>query len=325
MVRGMWVDPRGGSMTFSEWARRWLGSNPAKRARSVERDRQIIRLHLDPPLGHRTLASISPLDVQGVVKRWTAAAMAPNTVRRHYAVLRAILAAAVEAEILGRTPCRGVRLPLVEVRERRELGAGDVERLAFAVPESYRALIYIGAMLGLRWSEAAALRVKHLDLPRRVITVTEGLHETSAGMTVEPPKSAASRRRFTIPVPLAHMLAHHLAARGLSGADPDAFVFVGPHGGPLRYSNFRSRVWAPAVQRAGLTGLGFHDLRRAAATAMVASGVDVRVAQERLGHSDPRLTLAVYAQATTDGDRTAADRLAEYFTVRRTEVGVAEA
>ena len=42
---------------------------------------------------------------------------------------------------------------------------------------------------------------------------------------------------------------------------------------------------------------------------MVRSGVDVKTAQARLGHSDPRMTLAVYAQATTEADRTAAKRL----------------
>jgi hypothetical protein len=37
----------------------------------------------------------------------------------------------------------------------------------------------------------------------------------------------------------------------------------------------------------------------------------VKTAQARLGHSDPRLTLGIYAQATTEGDRTAADLLGE--------------
>lgn len=46
---------------------------------------------------------------------------------------------------------------------------------------------------------------------------------------------------------------------------------------------------------------------------MVAMGVDLRTAQARLDHSDPRLTHAVYAQATSDGDRTTADRLGEHF------------
>ena len=42
---------------------------------------------------------------------------------------------------------------------------------------------------------------------------------------------------------------------------------------------------------------------------MVVEGVDVKTAQARLGHSDPRLTLAIYAQATTEGDRSAAVKL----------------
>ena len=42
---------------------------------------------------------------------------------------------------------------------------------------------------------------------------------------------------------------------------------------------------------------------------MVMEGVDVRTAQARLGHSDPRLTLAIYAQATDEGGRAAADKL----------------
>ncbi len=42
-------------------------------------------------------------------------------------------------------------------------------------------------------------------------------------------------------------------------------------------------------------------------------GVDVKTVQSRLGHSDPRLTLAVYAQATTEADRAAADLLGSRF------------
>jgi integrase len=39
-----------------------------------------------------------------------------------------------------------------------------------------------------------------------------------------------------------------------------------------------------------------------AATALVLERIDMKTAQTRLGHSDPRLTLAVYAQATTEAD-----------------------
>jgi integrase len=91
------------------------------------------------------------------------------------------------------------------------------------------------------------------------------------------------------------------------------FVFAAPGGAPLDYTNWRRRIWKPATERAGLEGLTFHDLRRANATGLVAEGVDVRTAQARLGHSDPRLTLAIYAQATGDADRSAATRIGARF------------
>jgi integrase len=126
---------------------------------------------------------------------------------------------------------------------------------------------------------------------------------------IGPPKSSAARRTVSIPSELAEVLSAHTQSIGLTGADRGALLFPNSAGEPLDYSNWRRRVWEPAVKAAGLEKLGFHDLRRANATAMVAEGVDVKTAQARLGHSDPRLILAVYAQATTEGDRSAAEKL----------------
>jgi integrase len=41
--------------------------------------------------------------------------------------------------------------------------------------------------------------------------------------------------------------------------------------------------------------------------------VDVKTAQDRLGHTDPGITLAIYAQATSEADRAAAEKLGEAF------------
>ena len=173
-------------------------------------------------------------------------------------------------------------------------------------------MVYVGAMLGLRWGECAGLRVGDLDLLARTVTVTGQRTRGRGGRMIEgAPKSQAGRRTLTMPQPLVAMLAAHLRVRRLTAADADQYVFVGSRGRPLQYSGFRQRVWLPACRAIDLPDLGFHDLRRTNATAMVRMGVDVKTAQARLGHSDPRLTLGIYAQATTDGDRAAADRLAD--------------
>lgn len=310
--RGAWVDPRLSDTAFAEWATHWLESDPTKRPKTLATDEWTIRTHLVPTLARTPLGAITPLDVQRLVRDWTTH-YKPSGVRRRYAVLRAILNAAVAADLLGRSPCRGVKLPPLQPTERTQLSAEDVRHLAEAVPVGYRPLVYVGGVLGLRFGECAALRVRSLDTLRSSLSVTESLGEVRGQLVIGPPKSAAGRRTMLVPAPLMEMLSAELARRGITGADLDAFVFAAPAGGPLRYGAFRSRVWLPATAKCGLGGLGFHDLRRAAATAMVALGVDVRTAQSRLGHSDPRLTLGLYAQATREGDRTAADRLGAHF------------
>jgi integrase len=67
------------------------------------------------------------------------------------------------------------------------------------------------------------------------------------------------------------------------------------------------------VANAGLTGASFHDLRGANATTLVAEGVDVKTAQTRPGHADPRTTLSIYARAVPKADRAAADTLGRTF------------
>jgi integrase len=314
--RGTWTDPSAARTPFDEWARLWLGANPGKRPKTLVTDRNIVERHLIPALGGKPLGSIAPADVQRLVAD-LGTRLAPATVRRYYAVLRAILTAAVEADLIGRTPCRGIHLPAIERRERHVLTPDEVRALAAAIPARYRAMILLAVETGLRFEECAALRVGRLSLlgARPSLTVAETAVEAAGRLHFGPPKSSAGRRTMALSKALRDVLAAHLAAEGITGADRQQLVFTGPDGGPLRYSNFRYRVWLPALGAAGLenVGLGFHDLRRASATTMVLGGVDVRTAQHRLGHSDPRLTLGVYAQVTTEADRAAAEAFAGFY------------
>ena len=312
--RGAWIDPRRAQTQVTQLAAQWKTSNPAKRASSLDRDETVLRLHVLPAIGARRIGSVTPIDVQALVNRWVEEGHAPNTVRRHYDVVRAIFNYAVAADWLVRTPCRNVKLPSSEPRQRRQLTASEVAQLADGVGPEYAAMIYVAAVLGLRWGEVAGLRVARLDLLRGTLAVTEQVTRGARGRSeIGPPKSAAARRTMTMPNCLVDLVAEHLPRRDLTAAHPDAFVFVGRDGLPLDYNNWRGRVWLPGCRRAGLDGVGFHDLRRAAATALVAGGVDVKTAQVRLGHSDSRLTLDVYAQATNAGDRAAAKIVGDHF------------
>jgi integrase len=304
--RGSWIDPRQSAISFGEWAKQWQSAGVDKRPKTRAWYSNTVRLHLLPTFGTRPLGSIGPRDVQHFVNR-LAKRYAPTTTSGYYSVLRAILNSAVQADLITRSPCRGINLPSPVAKLRRTVEPDEVHRLAEAIGPSYRAMVFIVAELGLRWGECAGLQVGDLDLLRRSVSVRRNLGEVRGTLIVGEPKTRAGHRTVAASEPLAAELAKHLRKRGFTATDPDAWVFIAPEGGPLRYSLFRRRVWLPAVYAAGLDGLTFHGLRHSAATAWVAAGVDVRTAQHRLGHGTQRLVLELYAHSTTAADRAAAE------------------
>jgi integrase len=313
--RGAWTDPVAGKVSIKRLAQEWLDANPRKRKSSRVRDESILRMHVLPVLGARTLASVTRHDVQALVDGWADQAT-PSTVARQYAVLRAMFTYAEDTARLLRSPCHRIRLPRGHLVERPVLGADELERLAEVLGQDQAPFMWIGAVLGLRWAEAAGLTVDRLDILRRRLTVDRQL---ARGGALEAPKSAGGVRTFACPTWLLAELTALLVRRNLTAADGHALVFVSPDGAPLHYTNWRRRVWVPACAQAGLAGLRFHDLRSLAATALVAVGTDVKTAQTRLGHSSSRMTLDIYARATTAADQTAADKVGIFLRPSRTQ------
>ncbi len=90
-----------------------------------------------------------------------------------------------------------------------------------------------------------------------------------------------------------------LAARAVERGRyaPDELVFGSMRGTPLQPSNFRQRVWDPALRLAGLKGEGyrFHDLRHTCVSRLVAAGADVKLVQAVAGHANPLITLKRYS------------------------------
>lgn len=315
--RGLWIDPSEGEITVARLSDLWLAANPTKRATTKATDEIALRVHELPSLGDLPIKKIKPPHIHSLVSQWSSAS-ARRAVRRQYGTLRALFAFAVECEWLARTPCRAVKLPSVTSTRRHALSPDDVAAIAKATPANYWPMVWLGAVLGLRWSEVAGLRVGRVDFLQRALTVAEALTRDTKGTPVlAQPKSEADCRTLAIPPALADILAEQIARRGLSATDEERFLFETGGGQPLRYSNWRQSIWVPEVRAADQSGAGFHDLRRASATALVARGIDVKTVQARLGHSDARLALQIYAQVVHEVEIKAAAALGDHFLPRQ--------
>ncbi|MBA2282003.1 MAG: site-specific integrase [Acidimicrobiia bacterium] len=231
-------------------------------------------------------------------------------------MLRSIFAAAVDSDLLTRSPVRPRSLGLHVVRRpaRPTLTPDEVRRLADAGPARYRALVLLAGTVGLRWGECVGLRVADVDFLRRRIRVEQTVEEISGHVrVVAATKSEAGKRSFALPEFLVDELAAHLATHR-QGVAPDDLVFLGPKGGILRRT-FEARVFKPAVDAAGLPeNLTFHGLRHVATTLMIANNEHQKVIQHRLGHADPAMSLGVYGHVPDTLDQEAAGRLHWLFT-----------
>ena len=301
--RGEWVDPKLGKTTLGEWAVTVMGARLHTRASTRARDRSYLDSLVLPTFSGFELRRITPADIQAWVSKLVGAAYAAETVHKAHGLLRMILAAAVDSDLLARSPSRGIKLPRIERREMRFLTREELVELLEAVPDRYRLLVKTAAYTGLRFGELAGLRRGECEPFRRTMTVRRGLVEVSGKLHVEEPKTPASRRTVAIPGWLGEELAFHLR-----GQDR-VYVFTAPRGGPLRRSGFRSRVWVPATVRAGLEGLRFHDLRHTHAAWLIEAGEHPKVIQARLGHASISTTLDRYGHLMDGLDEAAAEAL----------------
>ena len=106
-----------------------------------------------------------------------------------------------------------------------------------------------------------------------------------------------THQRREVPVPrfLVDQLAEHMA-----GKQPEDLAFAGIRNHqPLRVSTFRT-AFSAAARAIGVPDLHPHQLRHTAASLAIASGADVKVVQQMLGHASATMTLDTYGHLFED-------------------------
>jgi integrase len=166
---------------------------------------------------------------------------------------------------------------------------------------------------GMRLGEVLALRERHVDLDRGAIEVREALEETKVhGVRFKSTKTEAGHRTITLPTIVIELLREHrrglMETRlklGLGRRGPEDLLFAAAEGNPLRTTAV-SKAWADLASRMGMPEVTFHSLRHTHASQLIAQGIDIVTISKRLGHANPRITLAIYAHLFATDDSKAA-------------------
>lgn len=284
-----WISPDAGRVPLGQWADEWLAAYVGRAASTQARARSALRAHVLPRFAERHLSAITRFDVERMVNEIVAAGRSPATAEKALRTLSAVLGAAVDARLIRDNPCRGVRPPRAASRhEPRFLTPAEVEALAACVEAPYDLLVRFAAYTGLRWGEVAALRVADVDPLRGTVRVARSLERGGA----EKDTKTHGRRVVHLEAALGRELAAHVGAGQLGPTD---HLWTAAQGGPINYTNFRRRVWRPAVLASGLDpALRFHDLRHTCASWLIARGGTARAVMAWMGHSTIKVTFDRY-------------------------------
>jgi integrase len=322
--RGDHVAPQAGRSTFAEYAREWSATKVNVRRSTKVNIAGRLNKWAIPAFGQRPLDSIKPLHARRFVADLADRDLAPSTIRAIVLTTNQVFAQAVEDEMIAKSPFAKVikdGLPSeAGTDEMRFLDAGQVDVLAAAISDRYRAAVYLAAYGGLRAGELWALRVDRIDRPRATVEVVESASE-AGGWHVGPTKTG-KRRTITIPRFLADMLDEHI-----SGYSAGGFVFTAAEGGPVLHHNFKRRHYTKGCIAAGLgamvqdddarrahyEGVRFHDLRHTCASLLIHAGRHLQEVKDYLGHSTIKVTSDRYAHIYPQARAAMADALDATF------------
>lgn len=300
---GNYIDPSSQRVTVGELGAEWLARQTHLKPSTLRTVKSAWANHVEPKWATWSVGDVSRTDVS----TWVSALSKTHsytTVTRCLGVLSGIMDSAVDDRRIPSNPASKVKnIPQRSKGRDIFLTARQVEDLANAAGE-HRTLVLSMAYSGLRWGEITGLRVRHLDLEKRRITVEE--NAVAVGSKIVTGTTKSHERRI---VPIPRFLVPMLRS-AVEGKADDDLVFSRDDGTHIRRPKTgRSWFWAAIRESGAPEELTPHSLRHTAASMAISAGANVKVVQRMLGHSSAAMTLDRYGHLFPDDLDAVADGL----------------
>lgn len=290
---------------FEEFSSRWL-SDYAKvsvKASTYISYEYLIRFHLNPRFGKQYLNRISAADIQKFIsEKITKERLSPKTVVNILIPLKEMFKHAVAWGFIRRDPTIHVKRPRLETEEMDFFNPEEIRLLLDNVNPDYYPLFLTAIMTGMRRGELLALKWSDIDWNSNLILVKRSIFR---GVFINPKTKISIRRIFMSP-----RLRQELELRRpVVRKSNDELVFPNEKGLPLDPDNLVKREFYPALDRAGLRRIRFHDLRHTFASLLISQGENIKYIQTQLGHASAKTTLDRYGHLMPNLENDAARRL----------------
>ena len=292
---------------FSEVAKDWLGFKKLNiRASTWSCMVGHVQNHFEE-LNSLRVSLITTAVIEKWITRRQEKNMNISTLRKALGTLGQIMAYSVRHKYLDHNPVRDAERPrnqgAIEKKKIKVLTPDELKAFLDAVTtQKYHALFRLAIMSGCRQGELLGLKWPDVDWEANQIRI-ERTFNNQAWYDV---KTAASKRRIDIgPKMMAELRRWKFACM----PNKKNLVFPNESGQPMNHNNMVNRHFNPALKKAGIDRIRFHDLRHTYASLLIEQGENIKYIQSQLGHSTPTVTLNVYAHLMKPENQEAAVRL----------------
>jgi integrase len=230
-----------------------------------------------------------------------------KTLRRILMTVGQIMAYAVRHKYISYNPLRDIERPKNQGKEKnqkiRVLTPTEINALLEAEQHpKYKTLFMLAIFSGARQGELLGLKWSDVDWKNNQIHIQRTFNHYSWYDT----KTEASNRKIDIgPATMRALKKWRLPC---PPCELD-LIFPNEAGNPLKQNNMCHRYFKPALKKAGLGKVRFHDLRHTYASLLIEQGENIKYIQTQLGHSSPTMTLNVYAHLMRPYNQESAQRL----------------
>lgn len=297
---GNYLDQAHGKITLSDLFDEYMGAKRNLKPKSSESIHSFWRFQINPFLGHMQIQKVT----KQILQKWALDAVDPETgfttairILKAIEELSRILDFAVDSGYLQKNVLRKsngklIKFGIEKPRQKHFALAFNPQQLnEIAKYHGENSTIFwTMALCGLRWGEVAGLQVQDISQDGSRITVCRSISEVCGDFHQQPTKNNLSR---TIPVPerLRDSLLLHCI-----GKKSTELVFSNKNGNPISISNYRNRVYLPALEKSGIERRRIHDLRATCVSLLISQGItNILIISRMVGHSDSAVTLRHYA------------------------------
>lgn len=299
--------------TVSDVLDAWVEHNSDTWAPSSARDQRsrVKAIKTDDVLVRLSVARLSVADIERWHARLRRAGKQDAGIKNQHGALRAALAQAERWGWLNTNVAALARLRATRTQKREAMSADDVRAViaaATAFDVAAGLALRLAAIAGARRAELAALRWD--DVEGSELTIDSAIEVVERGdgkpQLRDAPTKTANTRTLTLDAATLDVIEDVRSEREPYG--PWMFGLGPDPVNPDRIGHW----WRRAREKSGIDKKWrLHDLRHWSATSAIGQGHDVRTVAERLGHTDPAMTLRVYAHAFAAADKAVAAGLGD--------------